>query len=201
MSAPVQGLGEGPGRQRILGIYLNDHLAGATAGAELARRMVQEHGDTPYGAELRSLEAEISQDRRALLRLMPDLRVPSRRYKVYGAWVGEKLARVKPNGRLLRRSGLTVLVELEALRTGIAGKAMLWRALLSASPSEPHLDSDRLEDLLRRAERQMSTVDSLHAQAASSLLSAVGSPRTAPETLAGSSPAGDQGKPAGDQGK
>lgn len=28
-----------PSRHGMLGIYLNDHLAGATAGSELARRM------------------------------------------------------------------------------------------------------------------------------------------------------------------
>ncbi|MBO4252720.1 hypothetical protein [Streptomyces griseorubiginosus] len=192
MSTDVRSPGEGPGRQRILGIYLNDHLAGATAGVELARRMVQEHGDTPYGEELRSLEAEISQDRRALLRLMTELHAPARRYKVYGAWVGEKLARVKPNGRLLRRSGLTVLVELEALRTGITGKAMLWHSLLSAAPAEPRLDSDRLEELLRRAERQITRVDELHDRAASALLSPAGARPAAVRAAADSTPGGNQ---------
>lgn len=192
MSASVPGSGEGPGRQRILGIYLNDHLAGATAGTQLARRMTQEHADTPYGEELRTLEVEISQDRQALLRLMTELRAPTRRYKVYGAWVGEKLARAKPNGRLLRRSGLTVLVELEALRTGIAGKAMLWHSLLCAAPTEPLLDTARLEELLRRAERQLTTVDALHRRAAAALLSPDGSPRTAPKAGAKSSRGGDQ---------
>ncbi|WP_328672666.1 DUF6479 family protein [Streptomyces sp. NBC_00328] len=73
MSAPLRSSSEGTGRQKILGIYLNDHLAGATVGAGLVHRMVQEHGDSPYGQELRALETDISQDRRALVRLMTDL--------------------------------------------------------------------------------------------------------------------------------
>lgn len=192
MSAAVRGSGEGPGRQRILGIYLNDHLAGATAGTQLAHRMTQEHADTPYGEELRTLEVEIAQDRQALLRLMTQLRTPTRRYKVYAAWVGEKLARVKPNGRLLRRSGLTMLVELEALRTGIAGKSMLWHSLLRAAPTDPLLDSARLEELLRRAERQLTTVDGLHRRAAAALMSPEGSPGAAPKSVAKSSLGGNQ---------
>src|SRR5205814_8177742 len=39
------GTGAGPAQigHRVLGIYLNDHLAGATAGAELAHRMARTH--------------------------------------------------------------------------------------------------------------------------------------------------------------
>ncbi|MCL6674323.1 hypothetical protein [Streptomyces panaciradicis] len=157
---------------RLLGVYLNDHLAGATVGAELGHRMVQEHGDTAYGNELRNLATEIAQDRRALLRIMGELDVPARRYKVYGAWLGEKLGRAKPNGRLLRRSGLTLLIELEALRSGVAGKALLWRALLTMAGDDPRFDRDRLEELRQRAERQTQRLDSLHTRAAAGLLAA-----------------------------
>ncbi|MFF0014263.1 hypothetical protein [Streptomyces sp. NPDC005374] len=160
----------GPTRQQRLGIYLNDHLAGATAGVELARRMAHEHRDAPYGETLADLSQEISQDRQALLRVLADLGVPVRRYKAYGAWLGEKAGRVKPNGRLLRRSGLAVVIELEALRLGAQGKAALWRGLLAASAQDSRLDADRLEELLRRAGRQIRTLDPLHARAATTLL-------------------------------
>ncbi|MET7480142.1 hypothetical protein ABZT17_38105 [Streptomyces sp. NPDC005648] len=170
MSAPAQSPAIGPERHKRLGIYLNDHLAGATGGAELAHRVVREHGGSAYGADLRNLATEISQDRRALLRLMAELDIPARRYKVYGAWLGEKLARAKPNGRLVRRSGLTLLVELEAMRVGVTGKELLWRALLTIAAQDPRLDSDRLEELRQRAERQLDTLDSLHSRAASARL-------------------------------
>lgn len=179
MTSPVPSAGKGPARQKILRVYLNDHLAGATAGVELVRRMVHEHGDSAYGDELRELAAEIAQDRQALLRLMAQLGIRPRRYKVYGAWLGEKLGRVKPNGRLLRSSGLSVLVELEAMRMGVTGKALLWRALRGTAPADPDLDSIRLEELSQRAERQIRTLDSLHAQAASTLLSPTRSPAAA----------------------
>jgi hypothetical protein len=171
MNVTARGSRDGTARERILGIYLNDHLAGATAGAELARRMAKEHGDSAYGDDLENLAKEVSQDRQALLRVMANLDVPVKRYKAYGAWMGEKIGRVKPNGRLLRRSGLTVLVELEAMRLGAQGKALLWRALLSAAAHDPRLDSDWLEQLLQKAGRQIKTLDSLHAKSTSALLS------------------------------
>ncbi|WP_406368533.1 hypothetical protein OG788_45745 [Streptomyces sp. NBC_00647] len=192
MSAPLRSSSGGPGRQKLLGIYLNDHLAGATAGAGLVHRMVQEHGDSPCGQELRALETDVLQDRRALVRLMRDLHAPARHYKVYGAWLGEKLGRVKPNGRLLRRSGLTLLIELEAMRMGVTGKALLWRSLLAASPGDPRLDSGRLEELLQRAERQLEAVDSLHAKAASAQLTPTGPPSSAREAVAQGTPQRDQ---------
>ena len=74
----------------MLGIYLNDHLAGATAGTELAHRTARSHGDEQDGGTLRRLAAEIAQDRAALLDIMAALGVKVRRYKVGAAWIGEK---------------------------------------------------------------------------------------------------------------
>ncbi|GAA2657892.1 hypothetical protein [Streptomyces vastus] len=55
MNVTARGTGDGQTRQRRLDIYLNDYLAGATAGVELARSMAQEHGDSPYGDDLKNL--------------------------------------------------------------------------------------------------------------------------------------------------
>ncbi|MCG0290847.1 hypothetical protein [Streptomyces sp. PSAA01] len=154
---------------RMLGIYLNDHLAGATAGMELARRTAREHRRSPFGGELEDLAVQIMEDRAALLSLMADLEVPVRRYKVYGGWLGEKAARLKPNGRLQRRAGLSSVVELESLRIGVEGKAMLWHSLLAATGEDTRLDTDRLTELLNRARRQSELLESLHDGAAATI--------------------------------
>ena len=78
----------------ILGIYLNDHLAGATAGTELAHRMARSHGDEEDSGTLRRLAAEIGQDRTALLDITAGLGIKVRRYKVGAAWIGEKAGRL-----------------------------------------------------------------------------------------------------------
>ncbi len=103
----------------MLGIYLNDHLAGATAGTELAHRMARSHGDGKDSGTLRRLAAEIAQDRAALLDIMGALGIKVRRYKVGAAWIGEKAGRPKFNGRLFARSPLSDLEELEMLRLGV----------------------------------------------------------------------------------
>ena len=46
----------------VMGIYLNDHLAGATAGTELARRVAGSAQDREEHATLDALAAEVAQD-------------------------------------------------------------------------------------------------------------------------------------------
>ena len=79
-----------PTGSSLLGIYLNDHLAGATAGAELARRMARSHRGSARedSAALNRLAAEIAQDRSALLTIMAALGITVRAYKVGAAWIG-----------------------------------------------------------------------------------------------------------------
>ena len=75
---------------RVLGIYLNDHLAGATAGTELAHRVARTHRAQGQDGQLKGLAVEVAQDRAALIGMMRALDIPVRAYKVCAAWVGEK---------------------------------------------------------------------------------------------------------------
>jgi hypothetical protein len=150
----------------LLGIYLNDHLAGSTLGMDLARRVARAERDWAGGETLATIAGEIEQDRTALLELMAALRVPVRRYKTAAAWVAEKVSRLKPNGRLLHRSPLTRVVELEMLRLGVTGKASGWRTLRSLADGDARLDSARLDELLNRARRQAQQLERLRVRAA-----------------------------------
>jgi hypothetical protein len=148
----------------LLGIYLNDHLAGATSGMELARRM------TATAATLRRVTAEIVDDRQALLAMMSALDVPVRGYKVFGAWAGEKAGRVfKFNGHLLTRSPLSQLEETEILLLGVVGKAAGWRTLRRLADRDSRLDGGRLDALLARADRQAQELEALRTAVVDSL--------------------------------
>jgi hypothetical protein len=149
----------------LLGIYLNDHLAGATGGVELARRASKSHRG-PAAPSLRQLAAEIAQDRVALLEFMAALGVPVRGYKIYAAWMGEKAGRLKPNGHLLSRSPLSSLEELEMLRLGVEGKAAGWRTLRVLAGRDERLDPARLDALIARARRQADLLEELRVRAA-----------------------------------
>jgi hypothetical protein len=143
----------------MLDIYLNDHLAGATGGLELARRTAAAHKDTPEGPDLARLAEEIALDRQSLLVMMRRLDVDVRQSKVVAGWVAEKVGRLKPNGTVVRRSPLSSVVELEGLLIGIHGKSALWRTLLALG--DPQLDAPELQRLLARAEDQLGRVEAM----------------------------------------
>ena len=178
MMAPRGGT-TGPDRSQpaLLGIYLNDHLAGATAGVELARRAAGACHGTATGVALESLAGEIADDRTALVQIMRALGVPVRHYKVYAAWLGEKIGRLKLNGYLRGRSPLSTLVELEALRLGVDGKAAGWRILRSLADGDTRLDRQRLDQLLDRARQQSQMLEELRIRTAADIFGAAPTPR------------------------
>lgn len=151
--------------QRRLAIYLNDHLAGATAGVELARRLrAGNEADPEMGEPLARICAEIEADRKTLERLIAELGIPRNAVKPAVAWLGEKLGRLKPNGQLRGYSPLSRLLELEALHIGITGKKRLWESLgRSLGESVDGFDFGRLAE---RAAAQRETVGELHLKAA-----------------------------------
>lgn len=65
----------------LLEIYLNDHLAGATGGTELARRVAYSQRSSPAAAVLRQLARDIGEDRAAPISVMRALGGPVRQYK------------------------------------------------------------------------------------------------------------------------
>jgi hypothetical protein len=159
---------------RLLGIYLNDHLAGATGGLELARRMARSSLMPADARVLQRLAAEIAADRQALLKIMAALGIPVRSYKRHAAWIGEKAGRLKLNGYLLTRSPLSSLEELELLRLGVEGKAAGWRTLRTLADRDTRLDSAHLDELISAARRQADLLEDLRVSAADQVMAADG---------------------------
>lgn len=155
---------------KLLGIYLNDHLAGATAGTERAARLVRTARGSALGRALEPVAAEIAQDRTALIGIMRDLGVPVRRYKVCAGWTGEKLGRLKLNGRLVRRSPLGIVWDLEGLRLGTEGKTAGWQTLRRLSATHQGLDPAQLDTLIERARQQQETIEEWRARQAEEAL-------------------------------
>jgi hypothetical protein len=151
---------------KLLRIYLQDHLAGATGGVELVRRARGANRQTAYGDPLARLADDIVADRRALEGIMGELGFSADRAKNVALWAAEKAGRLKLNGRLTGYSPLSRLIELEGLITGINGKLSLWRSLMEIAPEEPRLDPDRLGRLLERGQEQLRTLEGLRDRAA-----------------------------------
>jgi hypothetical protein len=148
----------------MLHTYLQDHHAGATVGAELARRAAGANRETAYGAELAVIADEIAEDRETLERVMAELGVSPSRIKDLGGWAMEKIGRLKPNNSLFSYSPLSRVVELEALALGVAGKQALWSAL-RATVGES-VDGVELGELSARAEDQRRRLEELRRRAA-----------------------------------
>src|SRR3954469_24597007 len=107
---------------KLLAIYLNDHLAGATLGFELARRLRGSNDEDPaFGPELAEICAEIEADRETLLAIMAELDVSPSKLKPLSAVLAERLGRLKLNGQLRGYSPLSRLDELEVLQLGVSG--------------------------------------------------------------------------------
>lgn len=157
---------------QLLGIYLNDHLAGATAGVQLVRRLARNMHGTPLEQPLTGLAAEVRADRDELVEIMDELGVPVRRYKLYTAAAAELAGRLKFNGHLLTRSPLSVVVELEMLRLGIEGKASGWRTLRTVGAERGRPDVGRVDRLLERATAQAAVVETLRVRAAARVFGA-----------------------------
>jgi hypothetical protein len=151
--------------RKLLRIYLQDHLAGATGGAELARRARGSNEGTPYGQPLAKLADDIEADRHALENLMEELGFGPDRAKNLAFWVGEKAGRLKLNGQLTGYSPLSRMDELEGLVIGVNAKRSLWLTLLDLTESEPELEAERLSRLRERAEQQLETLHELRARA------------------------------------
>lgn len=156
---------------RFLAIYLNDHLAGATLGVELARRLRSSNqGDAEFGQPLGRLCAEIEADREALVSLMEHLGVRRDPVKPVLAKAAERLGRLKPNGRLRSYSPLSRVLELEVLSSGVGGKLQLWNALEQSYGES--LDGFDFHDLAARADNQGQRLEDLHLAAAQRTLPA-----------------------------
>src|SRR4051794_33696236 len=142
---------------KLLAIYLNDHLAGATGGLELAKRALGSNRDTQFEPALERLVREIDEDCERLKDIMAVLRTGEDRLKTIGAFVFEKVGRLKLNGSWLSYPPLSRLIELEALSAGVTGKLGLWLALQQVA--DRRLERFDLPGLEQRARDQLELID------------------------------------------
>ena len=154
---------------RLLRIYLNDHLAGATLGVELAKRSQKSNRGTPLGDFLAEFVADVSADKTQLEDLMGKVGVGRNMMKSRATWVAEKIGRLKSNGRVTGYSDLSRLIELEGLIVGVTGKIGLWQSLSEAYPPPQPPPAD-FQALMQRAQAQLDELKHHHKGAAAKAL-------------------------------
>ncbi|WP_405435290.1 hypothetical protein [Streptomyces avidinii] len=128
--------------------------------------MARAHRGTPAGPPLAELAEQIAEDRESLREIMTAFDVPAQWHRVVLGRLAEKAGRVKLNGHLVSRSPLSDVLELEAMRIGVEGKASLWQSLGILAETADHLDRAAVDRLLTRARHQAAVLEELHGAAA-----------------------------------
>lgn len=135
-----------------LDVYLTDHLAGATAGVNLAQMAAQEHRADEHGAFFGEIASEIKADYDELERLIDDIGTDRSATKTAAAEIGSKMMAPKFTGG--DDDDLNAFVSLETLSIGVEGKLCMWKALRLVQDSNATLQSFELDELIERAQSQ-----------------------------------------------
>lgn len=149
-----------------LSTYLNDHLAGAVTGLELLGRLREEYAEHPDVRVLEKVEADISEDRATLERLMKRLDVSHGTTRRAADWLVDKAVRMKLAVDDSDDGALRTFEMIEFLSLGIEAKASLWNSLAAIAPADPALSDVNFEELVRRAREQRDAIEPLHIAAA-----------------------------------
>jgi len=144
--------------------YLNDHLAGSVGALELVGHWAHLYKDKPLGAFFTDIEAQIRADQDTLRDLMRSLGIKESNVRRASAWAAEKVGRARFMIAGDEPAGLGLVLTLEGLIMGIAGKKLLWRALAAANL--PKLEAFDFKKLQRRAEQQIERTEAERIQAA-----------------------------------
>ena len=131
-----------------LDTYLNDHLAGATAGTNLAKIAAEEHRSDEHGAFFGEIASEIAADYETLQQLMTALNVDESATKTALAEVGSKM--MSPKFTSGDDDELNAFVTLETLSIGVEGKVCMWKALKTVEADYPGFNEFDIDELLGR---------------------------------------------------
>jgi hypothetical protein len=148
--------------------YLNDHLAGARSAIQMLERAAEDHADTALGPQLADLLAAIREDEEVLRDLIRRMGYSEHSLKQAGAWLAEKVGRLKTGASHER--ALARLELFETLSLGILGKLKLWRSLRAVLPRHAELEELDFPRLDRRAQEQHELVEGWRIEAAEAAL-------------------------------
>jgi hypothetical protein len=156
--------------QQPIHVYLNDHLAGATAGVDLARQAAERH-DGELGEFFAQLADEISGDYNTLTSLMDRMDAHASGAKEVLAKAGSEISEAKFSGESTDDPEFGTFVTLETLSIGVEGKFCMWKALKVVADEYPELTSADIDTLIERAQAQRDRLEGKRLEIAGSALS------------------------------
>ncbi len=90
---------------KAMDVYLNDHLAGAMLGSNLAKQIQAQHEGSALGKRMESLAPLIEEDRHTLIELMERMDTSRNPVKQAATWMAEKVEPIEAQGPVVRRAG------------------------------------------------------------------------------------------------
>ncbi len=154
-----------------LHVYLNDHLAGATAGVELARTAAENH-DGEMGEFFQQLADGISADFQTLTSLIAQLNAHASGAKEVFAKIGSEISESKFSGETVDDPQFGTFLTLETLSIGVEGKLCMWKALKVVEGGYAELGSTDIDTLIERAQSQRDSIEGKRLEIAGDALSA-----------------------------
>jgi hypothetical protein len=151
-------------------VYLNDHLAGATAGADLAKQAAERH-DGELGEFFAQLADEVGADYNTLTSLMDQMDAHASGAKEVLAKAGSEISEAKFSGESMDDPEFGTFITLETLSIGVEGKLCMWKALKVVADDYPELSSTDIDTLIERAQSQRDKIEGKRLEVASTALS------------------------------
>lgn len=146
--------------------YLNDHLGGANAGVEMARRLEADARGEPDAQLLGPIAADVEQDVATLQELIARFGAARHPVKEAVGWAAEKVQRLGIAEPLTGSPHLTRMLQAESLSLGVEGKLGLWQALQEVATVHPRLADVDLAGLVERARDQRRRIEAVRVAAA-----------------------------------
>ncbi|MBA3261339.1 MAG: hypothetical protein H0T69_02455 [Thermoleophilaceae bacterium] len=144
---------------KAMDVYLNDHLAGAMFGSDLAEQLQEENEGTVLADVMAWLAPQIEEDRELLIDLMDRMGTSKNPVKQATTWLAEKASRPKFSGLTSGEPELGTFMALETLTLGVEGKVSLWKVLKEVADEYGPLGSMDFDDLTEKAEAQHSALE------------------------------------------
>lgn len=152
-----------------LRVYLRNHEAAAQAGRDLFHRVARTQRAQPWGQNLQEMAHAVEADLISLRHIMGEMAIPRDGAAGLVMRLGERLGRFKLNGRVLSRSPLSDVIEVEGLLDAVCAKRAGWHAL-QVAPRVPASVQPLVEDLRERADAQINELQNIHRRVAESVL-------------------------------
>jgi hypothetical protein len=159
---------DAPADRALLGVYVDDHWAAAAATADRLRHLVRTNPVPPWVDELRALRESVDDDVVVLTALRDVVGGRAGTVRRHVAVWGDRIDRLRANGRLVRLSPLQRVLDVEDVLVRLGRIAACWRTL--ARLDDPRLADFDVAALAARAEQRIRAARRLHGDAVDAAL-------------------------------